>query len=441
MNLHDSALAIFHAALDAADPRAAVRRTLRREGDRLSVGARTYDLARVRRVFVIGFGKASGAMAQAVEEILGDRIEGGWISVKYRHGVPLQKVHLHQAGHPLPDENSLLGAQKTLELLDQTGKNDLVICLISGGGSAILELPVPGVSLDDLRTMTDVLLRSGATINEINTLRKHISQVKGGQLARRSAAPIISLILSDVIGSPLDTIASGPTAPDSTTYAEALRIVEQRGVRAQLPQSIVRHIERGGRETTHEIPDTPKDGDPIFERVQNVVIADNAIACEAALNAARDRGFNPLLLSTYVQGEAREVAKLLAAIAKEIAASNRPVARPACVVAGGETTVTVRGDGKGGRNQELALAAAIELAAMENVLVLSGGTDGTDGPTDAAGAVADGLTLKRAAEKGMDARLYLERNDAYHMFGPLGDLVITGPTNTNVNDVMLVLVS
>lgn len=436
MRLHDSALEIFRAALNAADPRAAVRRTLRREGGRLSVGARTYDLAQIRRVFVVGFGKASGAMGQAVEEVLGDRIESGWISVKYGHGAPLRKIHLHEAGHPLPDDNSLLGARRILELLDQTGTDDLVICLISGGGSAILELPVAGVSLEDLRTLTDVLLRSGATINQVNTLRKHISQVKGGQLARRSRAPIVSLILSDVIGSPLDTIASGPTAPDATTFADALRIVEQRGVRAQLPASIVRHLERGGR----EIPDTPKVGDTAFERVQNVVIADNSIACEAALRAARDRGFNALLLSTYVQGEAREVAKVLAAIAKEIAASEHPVARPACVVAGGETTVTVRGDGKGGRNQELALAAAIELADMEDVLILSAGTDGTDGPTDAAGAIADGSTLKRAAEKGLDVRLFLARNDAYHLFEPLGDLITTGPTNTNVNDVMLVLV-
>lgn len=436
MRLHDSALEIFRAALNAADPRAAVRRTLRREGGRLSVGARTYDLAQIRRVFVVGFGKASGAMGQAVEEVLGDRIESGWISVKYGHGAPLRKIHLHEAGHPLPDDNSLLGARRILELLDQTGTDDLVICLISGGGSAILELPVAGVSLEDLRTLTDVLLRSGATINQVNTLRKHISQVKGGQLARRSRAPIVSLILSDVIGSPLDTIASGPTAPDATTFADALRIVEQRGVRAQLPASIVRHLERGGR----EIPDTPKVGDTAFERVQNVVIADNSIACEAALRAARDRGFNALLLSTYVQGEAREVAKVLAAIAKEIAASEHPVARPACVVAGGETTVTVRGDGAGGRNQELALAAAIELADMEDVLILSAGTDGTDGPTDAAGAIADGSTLKRAAEKGLDVRLFLARNDAYHLFEPLGDLITTGPTNTNVNDVMLVLV-
>lgn len=436
MRLHDSALEIFRAALNAADPRAAVRRTLRREGGRLSVGARTYDLAQIRRVFVVGFGKASGAMGQAVEEVLGDRIESGWISVKYGHGAPLRKIHLHEAGHPLPDDNSLLGARRILELLDQTGTDDLVICLISGGGSAILELPVAGVSLEDLRTLTDVLLRSGATINQVNTLRKHISQVKGGQLARRSRAPIVSLILSDVIGSPLDTIASGPTAPDATTFADALRIVEQRGVRAQLPASIVRHLERGGR----EIPDTPKVGDTAFERVQNVVIADNSIACEAALRAARDRGFNALLLSTYVQGEAREVAKVLAAIAKEIAASEHPVARPACVVAGGETTVTVRGDGAGGRNQELALAAAIELTDMEDVLILSAGTDGTDGPTDAAGAIADGSTLKRAAEKGLDVRLFLARNDAYHLFEPLGDLITTGPTNTNVNDVMLVLV-
>jgi glycerate 2-kinase len=437
MNLRDDALAIFRAALAAADPRAAIHRAVQREGNTLRVGARAYDLAR-GRVFVIGFGKASAAMAQAIEEICGDKIARGAVSVKYGHTLPLEKIHLHEAGHPLPDANSLRGTEQILDVMRETREGDWVICLISGGGSAILELPVDGVSLDDLRATTDVLLRSGATINELNTLRKHLSQVKGGQLARRArGAPIVSLIVSDVIGSPIDTIASGPTAPDSTTFADALAVIERRGVRAQLPASVLRHIERGVR---GEITDTPKGDDPVFARVQNVIVADNARACDAAVHAARARGFNALLLSSFVQGEAREVARVLAAIAKEIARSHRPAAQPACIIAGGETTVTVRGSGTGGRCQELALAAALEIAGMSNVVVLSGGTDGTDGPTDAAGALADGTTVARAAERGLDARAFLSNNDAYHFFQPLNDLILTGPTNTNVNDVMMVLV-
>ncbi len=436
----DSARAIFRAALDAASPRAAVHRVMHCDGNRLRAQEREYDLTRVRRMFVIGFGKASAAMAQAAEDILGDRIERGWVIVKYGHVAPLRKIQLHQAGHPLLDENSLIGTAKILELVDAANENDLIVCLISGGGSALLELPVEGVSLSDLRAMTDALLRSGATINEVNTLRKHVSQVKGGQLARRAGrAQMVSLILSDVIGSPLDTIASGPTAPDSTTFSDALRIIEQRGLREQLPVSIVEHIERGAH---HEIADTPKADDPVLARAQNIIIADNVIACDAALQTATRLGFNSLLLSTHLQGEAREVAKMFAAIAKEIAQSNRPVARPACVIAGGETTVTVRGKGKGGRNQELALAAAIEIAGMpaSRVVVLSGGTDGTDGPTDAAGAIADDTTLARAAALGLDARTFLSNNDAYHFFQPLNDLLMTGPTGTNVNDVVLLLV-
>lgn len=436
--LRDSALAIFQAALTAADPRAAVHRVMQRDGHRLRVNGRVYDLDRVSRVFVVGLGKASAAMAQAVEAILGDRIERGWVNVKYGHLAPLQRIHLHEAGHPLPDANSVKGAEEILRLLDQTTPSDLVICLISGGGSALLEFPVEGVTLDDMRATTDVLLRSGATIDEINTVRKHLSQVKGGQLARRSHAPLISLILSDVIGSPLDIIASGPTAPDSGTFASALAVIDRRGGRARFPASVAEHTERGAR---GQVVETPKADDATFARVQNVIIADNAIACTAALQEAQSRGFHSLLLSTFVQGEAREVARLLAAIAKEELASGQPVARPACIIAGGETTVTVRGDGKGGRNQELALAAAIELRGLENVLILSGGTDGTDGPTDAAGAIADGETTARAEDKGLDARSFLARNDAYHFFDPLGDLMITGPTNTNVNDLMIVLTS
>jgi glycerate 2-kinase len=439
MNLRESALAIYRAALDAADPRAAIHRAVQREGDTLQVGAQSYDLAR-GRMFVVGFGKASAAMAQAVEEICDDtlRVTRGVVSVKYGHILALRKIQLHEAGHPLPDANSIRGAEQILALLRDAREDDLVICLISGGGSALLELPVDGVSLDDLRATTDALLRSGATINEMNAVRKHLSQVKGGQLARHAnGARVVSLILSDVIGSPIDTIASGPTAPDSTTFADALAAIERRGVRAQLPVSVIHHLERGVR---GEFSDTPKSDDPIFTRVQNVIVADNAIACDAALQAARARGFNVLLLSSFMQGEAREVAKMLAAIAKEIVRSNQPIARPACVVVGGETTVTIRGSGTGGRCQELALAAAIEIAGIDNILILASGTDGTDGPTNAAGAVADGTTIARAAERGSDARAFLSNNDAYHFFEPLGDLIMTGPTNTNVNDVMLVMV-
>ncbi len=437
-DLRNSALTIFRAALDAADPRAAIHRLVQRDGHTLRVQGRAYDLASVKRIFVIGFGKASAAMAQAVEEICGDRIEGGCVVVKYGHAnVGPTSIQICEAGHPLPDENSLRGTQKILDVLAKTREYDFVLCLISGGGSALLELPVDGVSLDDLRATTDALLRSGATINEMNALRKHLSQVKGGQLAQRTPAPIVSLILSDVIGSPLDAIASGPTAPDSTSFADAMKVINARGIRDQLPASVLQHITRGSR---GEIADTPKRDDPIFSRVQNVIIADNSIACEAAASAARERGFNTLVHSTMVQGEAREVAKEFAAMAKEIVRSGKPVAQPACVIAGGETTVTVRGDGMGGRSQEFALAAAIEIAGMDGVLVLSAGTDGTDGPTDAAGALANGTTVARGCAQRLDADAFLSRNDSYHFFQPLGDLVTTGPTKTNVNDLMMVMV-
>jgi hydroxypyruvate reductase len=435
-----SAQTIFQAALRAADPYHAIQRALQRDGMRLRVHDREYDLARYDNVYVIGFGKASATMARAIEDLLGDVLTRGWVTVKYGHTVHLatNKIRLHEAGHPLLDENSLEGTRQILEIVDRATENDLIIALVSGGGSALLELPVPGISLADLRAMTDVLLHCGATINEINTLRKHISQVKGGQLARRAQrAHFLALILSDVLGSPLDTIASGPTAPDTTTFADAWSVIEQRDLRAQMPPAILAHLERGVR---GEIPDTPKPGDPLFARVHNVIIADLTMACNAALNTARELGYNTLLLSSFVQGEAREFAKFLAAIAREIVLSNRPVAKPACIICGGETTVTLRGKGKGGRNQEIALAAAIEIAGMSRVVVLSGGTDGTDGPTDAAGALTDGDTLARATRLGLDARAFLANNDAYHFFQPLGDLLMTGPTGTNVGDVTILIV-
>ncbi|MGB8645366.1 MAG: glycerate kinase [Anaerolineae bacterium] len=430
------ALAIFHTALAAADPRAAVLRTLKREGDTLTIAGQAFDISR-GRVLVIGAGKADAPMAQAVEDVLGDRIHAGAVTVKYGYTAPTGRIKLSEAGHPLPDENGRRATRAALDLLSGLTADDLVLCLLSGGGSALFELLVAGVTLDDLRALTTALLKCGATINEINALRKHLSQVKGGQLARLAQpARVVSLILSDVLGSPLDVIASGPTAPDASTFSGAQGIIEKYHLSTQVPASIRAHLERGVR---GEIPDTPKQDDPLFARVLNVIVADNESACSAALEAARGHGYQARLISTTVQGEAREVGSGLAQEAKKIRDGGQGL--PACLIAGGETTVTIRGEGKGGRSQELALAAAIEMAGVERAVILSAGTDGTDGPTDADGAIADGTTLARAQAQGLDARRFLAANDSYNFFQPLGDLMMTGPTNTNVNDLMIVLIA
>jgi hydroxypyruvate reductase len=333
-------------------------------------------------------------------------------------------VRVIEAGHPVPDENSVRGAQAVAQLAEEATEEDLVICLISGGGSALLTRPGPELTLDDLQATTDALLRSGATINELNAVRKHMSGIKGGNLARLVApAPLVTLILSDVIGDPLDVIASGPTVPDSSTVADAREMVDRYGV-----------------EEPDGLRETPKPGDEIFDSVQNVVVGSNRLAALAAVDEARSLGFEALLLGTYVEGEAREVAEVAAALAKGVRADGDPVAPPACLVWGGETTVTVRGEGKGGRNQELALAAALALDGWRDVLLMALATDGTDGPTDAAGATITGETMARAQELGLDARAALEANDSYAFFRRLGDLICTGPTGTNVNDLLFILV-
>lgn len=432
------ALDLLQAALAAVDPAAAIRRFVAREGDLLRVGDRLYDLRQYERIFVVGGGKAGAPMAQAIEEILGDRITAGLVNVKYGYTAPTRLIELNQAGHPIPDEKGVAGTQRMVELLKQAGERDLVICLISGGGSALMVLPVPGVSLADKRRLTDALLRSGATINEINAVRKHLSQVKGGNLARLAyPAEIITLILSDVLGNPLDVIASGPTVPDTSTFADAWKVLEKYDLVEVIPPAIADYLRAG---LAGQVPETPKPGDPIFQKTYNLIIGSNEIAVKAAQERARGYGLNTLLLSTFVEGEAREVAIVLAAIAREVVHSNNPIARPACILASGETTVTVRGRGLGGRSQELALAAALKIQGLEDVLILSAATDGTDGPTDAAGAIVDGSTVARALARGLDPQRFLADNDSYHFFAQLGDLVVTGPTNTNVNDLMIILV-
>ncbi|MEA3407049.1 MAG: glycerate kinase [Chloroflexota bacterium] len=431
-------VSILEEALDAVDPATAVKRHLRRERDALFIGDVRYDLDDFSDIYVVGAGKAGAPMAQAVEEVLGDRITAGCMNVKYGYALPTQRIELTEAAHPIPDQQGVEGTRRIAELLDEAESDDLVLCLISGGGSALMTLPVEGVTLEDMKALTDALLRAGATINEINAIRKHVDRLKGGKLARlASPARVASLILSDVVGDPLDVIASGPTVPDTSTFAEAYSLLERYELLDRVPASVVEHLRRGKE---GEIEETPKPGDAIFAASQNVVVASNEIAARAAAHKATDLGFSALLLSTFVEGEAREVAKVFVALAKEIRNSGNPVPCPACIVAGGETTVTLRGDGEGGRNQEMALSAAIGLDGMDDVAIVCLATDGTDGPTDASGALADGTTLQRARERGLDAWSYLENNDSYRFFEPLDDLLMTGPTNTNVNDLTFVFV-
>lgn len=440
MDLHAVAAELQRAALDAVEPGLAVRQHVRRQDDLLVIAGRRYDVDDYEHLFVLSGGKAAAPMTAAIQEVLGERLTGGVVVTKYGHGeIPESKsqnpINLIEAGHPVPDESSVRGAQALADLARQATERDLVICLISGGGSALLTLPVPGLTLADLQALTDALLRCGATIDEINAVRKHCSRIKGGNLARLAApADVVTLILSDVVGDPLDVIASGPTVPDPTTVDDARKVLEQYG--------IVETKETGFLEKNPVsfLRETPKPGDPIFQRVQHVIVGSNRLAALAAVEKARQMGFNALLISTYVEGEAREVAKVAAALAKGMRAHGDPLSAPACLVWGGETTVTVRGEGKGGRNQELALAAALALDGWAGVLVMALATDGTDGPTDAAGAIVTGETIARGRKLGLDPRAALEANDSYHFFEALDGLIRTGPTGTNVNDLLFVLV-
>ena len=429
---------IFRAALQAADPSAAVRRHVRLEGETLVAGGHRYPLRSFDRIWVVGAGKASAAMASAVEGLLGRRIAGGLVNVKYGHAARLRRIEINESGHPLPDAAGVRGAARIAEMVQRAGSRDLVICLISGGASALLPLPAPPVTLEEKQAVTGLLLASGASIAEINAVRKHLSAIKGGQLAKLAyPATVISLLLSDVVGDALDVIGSGPTAPDRSTFAEARAILEKYALDARVPAAVRERLAAGMR---GEIPETPKANDPAFRSTRNVIVGSNRLAVDAAAAMARQFGFKPLVLSTTIEGETREVARMHAAIAREVATSGRPARPPVCLISGGETTVTLRGAGLGGRNQEFVLAAAIDLAGCPGVTVLSGGTDGTDGPTDAAGAIADGATLAHAGARGLDARRHLAENDSYRFFDALGDLLKTGPTRTNAMDVRLLLI-
>jgi glycerate 2-kinase len=432
-------LPVLEAALAAVDPYQAVQNFLKLDGSKLTIGDQQLDLDQYQRVLVLGAGKAGAPMVAAVEERLGDRISGGLMVVKSGHGGPSSHVEVVEASHPMPDAAGVAAGKRILELAAMTGPDDLVIVLLSGGGSALLVAPAEGVTLADKQAMTDALLSCGANIQEINCLRKHCSALKGGQLARAAMpAHVATLALSDVIGSPLDVIASGPTVPDRTTWHDAWEIVQRYELAQKLPTAIIRRLEAG---LAGDLADTPKAGDPAFARTINLVVADNRLAAEAAARAAAAQGFNPILLTTYLEGEASQVAKVLVALGKEVHTHHAPVAPPACLILGGETTVTLgTQSGQGGRNQELALGAALALRDHPAITIVALATDGTDGPTDSAGAMADSKTVERAAAAKLDAVTHLRRHDAYPLLSATRDLLHTGPTQTNVNDLLFVFI-
>ena len=436
-------LEIFNAALAAVDPYHAVIRALRTEGSALHAGGNVYDLAAFDRCIVVGAGKATARMAEAVEAVLDNDVTEGYIVVKYGHRGTLRTIGQAEAGHPIPDEAGVQGTELILELVRNADEKTLVIFLLSGGGSSLLVAPQPGITLEDKQKTTDLLLKAGASIDELNTVRKHLSAVKGGRLARMAhPAHVVTLVLSDVIGDRLDVIASGPTSPDSTTFGDAARVVEKYGLRPSLPPRVAAFIERGA---SGQEPETAKSGEACFLKCRYVIVGGIAQALAAAREKASALGFIPDVITAELQGEARDAARMLARTALRIRDGLRPGERR-CLLFGGETTVTVLGKGKGGRNQELALSFAQEIAGMPGITLLSAGTDGTDGPTDAAGAVVDAYTVQTARRCGIHPETYLEHNDAYTFFHKIDSLgnpkhhVHTGPTGTNVMDIQIILV-
>jgi len=435
------ALDLLEEGLRAADPESAVKSNVHLRNGLLRIGGAEIDLSSVQRVVVVGAGKASGSMAKAVEDVLGDLIEDGLVIVP--RGSPLfklKRIRLWEGDHPIPSERGMEGARRILELLkESSGKDTLVIALISGGGSALMPLPAKGISLDDKKELTRLLLRCGASIDEINVVRKHISAIKGGWLAKAAyPSRIISLIISDVVGDRLDLIASGPTVPDPSTFEEAYNILKRYRLEEAAPRSVVDYIKEGIRGSR---PETPKPGDPVFDKVLNLIVASNRLSLLAMKAKAEAMGFTSLLLTSYMEGEARHVGRFLASICKEVFYHGSPVGRPAVILAGGETTVTVVGKGKGGRNQELVLGALKGLRGVRGVALASIGSDGIDGVTDAAGAVLDEHFIRRVEERGLEADEFLSENDSYGFFKEVGDgLIYTGYTGTNVNDLTVAVV-
>ena len=436
--MKQTAIDIFTEAVRAADPCDGITRAVSVDDNSLVIDGVSYTHDSYDRIIVVGAGKASARMGKALETILGDRIDGGWINTKYGHGEFLKKITVHECGHPVPDENGQKGAAEIIGLLERADARTLVIALISGGGSALSPAPVDGVTLREKQEVTRLLLNAGATIEELNAVRKHLSVLKGGGMARlASPARLHVLILSDVIGDRLDTIASGPAVADETTFGFCVGLCQHNGVLKLMPDSVRNRFNKG---ILGLIPETAKSGDSFLDFAVNTLVGNNHISVNAASEKARDLGYTVMVLTTVLEGEASQAGTFFASIASEIHATGNPASPPVCIIAGGETTVTVRGNGSGGRNQEMALAAVPRIAGMRDTVFLSGGTDGTDGPTDAAGGVVDGFTYQSGKLKHLDVYDFLARNDSYHYLKDVDGLLVTGPTGTNVMDIQVLLV-
>lgn len=436
------AKAIFWAGINAVDAQKAVARNLSIDDQKnvLRIGDKVcLSLLQFKRVFIVGAGKAAAPMAAAIEDVIFPAFSpSGIVNVKYGHNSPTPRfVSLNECGHPVPDDAGVTGARKIESILDQLTEGDLLFVVVSGGASALLPSPADGISLEEKQKTTNLLLRAGADIYELNAVRKHLSTLKGGRLATRAhPATIVAFILSDVIGDRLDVIGSGLTAPDPSTFVDALRVLEKYDLVRTTPKGVVQRLIQG---TRGRYAETPKDTNLISSSVYNVVVGSNRLAIESAAKAARGLGYRTLVLSGTVQGEARQAAQSQTELLREAISSGQPAGLPVCLLSGGETTVTVRGPGMGGRNQELALAAAIAASGLPNAVILAAGTDGTDGPTDAAGAIVDGTTNDRAVRLGLSPIDYLNRNDSYPILDALGELFKTGPTGTNVMDLTVLL--
>ncbi len=425
---------LYLAGTGAVMPEDAVRRHLRLSRNILCADGTRYNLERFRNIHVVGAGKAAPGMARAVEDILGSRITAGVVVTEYGLPCRTERIEVFYGRHPVPDRGGLKGAKRVLSLAEGAKGDDLVICLISGGASALLPAPVDGITLRDKQLVTELLVRSGAHIGEINTVRKHLSRIKGGGLARACyPATVLTLIISDVVGGSASTIGSGPTSPDATTVDEAIGILKGYSLTEMLPERVLEVL----RARTHE---TPKPGDPVFRKTKNFIIADNITALKEVKRAARAMGYRAVIITSLLTGDVGDAAGFIASVIKEARLSGNPSKPPCCILFGGETTVRVRGRGRGGRCQELALLLAEKITSIGGVAVLCAGTDGIDGITPAAGAFVYGTTLKRAQRLGLDPRRFLLKNDSYNFFRPLGDLFITGPTGTNVADMVICLV-
>jgi glycerate 2-kinase len=424
------------AALTAVDGRRAVRRALEEETSGVRLSVRQLREWRVERILMIAVGKAAVAMASGARQVLEDRIIASTITAPRGSERHPDGADLWEAAHPVPDAYGMVGAAEALNLARGAGPRDLVLCLLSGGASALWAAPPRGLTLTDIRRTTESLLRCGAPIQELNAVRKHLSRIAGGQLARAaSPARIVTLLISDVVDSPLDVIGSGPTVADPTTFADALGVIRARGV--EIPAPAVAYLQAGA---AGEVAETPKPGDPVFQHAASSIVARNLDALRAAAREAERLGMSPRIVSDRLEGEARDAAATIMTEVRRARQGHAAGEPPLALLWGGETTVTVRGDGRGGRNQELALATAILLAGEDGVVIACLGTDGVDGPTDAAGAIIDGGTAGRAAAAGLDPVGHLRRNDAYPLLQATGDLIVTGPTGTNVNDLVIALI-